>query len=124
MVHSGAVFWTSRKKTIVNSTMQSEYMALSDSSREAVTREQFFEELNIPSMAAIILSDNEAAIDLNVGLQQTTGDRSISTSDITSFVTLLKKGRWKSVVLPAGTKSLTSSRKHLVHNITNSLSNL
>jgi hypothetical protein len=44
-----------------------EYMALSDASREAIAREQFFQELNIQSMPVLILSDNEAAFDLADG---------------------------------------------------------
>ena len=39
-------------------------MALSDSSREAVARAQFFQELNISSMPVLILSDSERALDL------------------------------------------------------------
>ena len=42
-------------------------MALSDASREAIAREQFFQELNIPSMPILVLSDNEAALDLADG---------------------------------------------------------
>lgn len=47
--------------------MESEYMALSDASQEAVARGHFFQELNIPSMPIVILSDNEAALDLADG---------------------------------------------------------
>ena len=68
MVHGGPATYTSHKQTTVaNSTMQSEYMALSDASREAVARAQFFQELNIPSMPVIILSDSETALDLADG---------------------------------------------------------
>jgi hypothetical protein len=68
MVHGGPASWTAHKETTVaNSTMQSEYMALSDASREAVARGQFFQELNIPSMPIVILSDHEAALDLADG---------------------------------------------------------
>ena len=42
-VHGGLASWTSQKQsTVSNSTMQSEYMALSDASREAFARAQFF----------------------------------------------------------------------------------
>ena len=60
--------------------MQSEYMALSEASREAVARAQFFEELNIPSMPVVVLSDNEAALDLADGT--TTNHRKSKHIDI------------------------------------------
>jgi len=67
-VHGGLASWTSHKQsTVSNSTMQSEYMALSDASREAVARAQFFQELNISSMPLLILSDSETALDLADG---------------------------------------------------------
>jgi Reverse transcriptase (RNA-dependent DNA polymerase) len=67
-VHSGLASWSSYKQTTVaNSTMQSEYMALFDASREAVAWAQFFEELTIPSMPIVLLSDNEAALNLADG---------------------------------------------------------
>ena len=67
-VHGGLASWTSHKQsTVSNSTMQSEYMALSDASREAVARAQFFQELNISSLPVLILSDSEMALDLADG---------------------------------------------------------
>jgi len=42
-------------------------MALSDASREDVPRAKFFQELNIPSMPVVVLSDNEAALDFADG---------------------------------------------------------
>jgi hypothetical protein len=67
VVHGGLVTWSSHKQTTVaNSTMQSVYMALSEASREAVARAQFSQQLNIPSMS-VVLSDNEAALDLADG---------------------------------------------------------
>ena len=67
-VHGGLASWTSHKQsTVSNSTMQCEYMALSDASREAVARAQFFQELNISSMPLLILSDSETALDLADG---------------------------------------------------------
>jgi hypothetical protein len=60
--------------------MESEYMALSDASREAIARGQFFQELNIPSMPIVILSDNEAALDLADGT--TTNHRKSKHIDI------------------------------------------
>jgi hypothetical protein len=96
--------------------MQSEYMALSEASREAVARAQFFEELNIPSMPVVLLSDNEAALDLADGTTTNHRKSSISTSDITKYVTLFKKGRWKSVISQVSIKLLISSRNHWVRN--------
>jgi hypothetical protein len=55
-------------------------MVLSDASREAVARGQFFQELNIPSMPIVILSDNEAALDLADGT--TTNHRKSKHIDI------------------------------------------
>ena len=67
-VHGGLASWTSHKQsTVSNSTMQTEYMALSDASREAVARAQFLQELNISSMPLLILSDSETALDLADG---------------------------------------------------------
>jgi Reverse transcriptase (RNA-dependent DNA polymerase) len=80
-VHGGLASWSSHKQTTVaNSTMQSEYMALSEASREAVARAQFFEELNIASMPVVLLSDNEAALDLADGT--TTNHRKSKHIDI------------------------------------------
>ena len=68
MVHGGPVSWTSHKQTTVAlSTMEAEYMALSDASREAIARAQFFEELGIPSSPILILSDSETALDVANG---------------------------------------------------------
>jgi hypothetical protein len=46
--------------------MEAEYMALSDASREAIARKQFFQELKIPSsfMPVTILSDNQSALEI------------------------------------------------------------
>jgi hypothetical protein len=67
-VHGGPASWSSHKQsTVSNSTMQSEYMALSDASREAVARAQFFQELNISSTPVLIVSDSETALDLADG---------------------------------------------------------
>ena len=66
MINGGAVSWTSHKQTTVaHSTMEAEYMALSDASREAIARKQFFQELTIPSSSPVtILSDNQSALDI------------------------------------------------------------
>ena len=46
--------------------MDSEYMALSDASREALARKQFGQELGVPSSQApiTILSDNQSALEI------------------------------------------------------------
>jgi hypothetical protein len=81
VVNGGLVTWPSHKQTTVTiSTMQSQYMALSEASQEAVARAQFFEELNIRSMPVVILSDNEAALDLADGT--TTNHRKSKHIDI------------------------------------------
>jgi hypothetical protein len=81
VVHGGLVAWSSHKQTTVaNSTMQSEYMALSEASQEAVARAQFFKGLNISSMPVVVLSDNEAALDLADGT--TTNHRKSKHIDI------------------------------------------
>jgi hypothetical protein len=80
-VHGGLASWSSHKQTTVaNSTMQSEYMAISEASREAFARAQFFEEINIPSMPVVLLSDNEATLDLADGT--TTNHRKSKHIDI------------------------------------------
>jgi hypothetical protein len=81
IIHGGPASWTAHKQTTVaNSSFESEYMALSDASREAIARGQFFQELNIPSMPILILSDNEAALDLADGT--TTNHRRAKHIDI------------------------------------------
>ena len=47
-------------------SMESEYMALSDASREALARKQFGQELGVPSSWApiTILSDNQSALEI------------------------------------------------------------
>jgi Reverse transcriptase (RNA-dependent DNA polymerase) len=67
MVNGGAVSWTSHKQTAVAlSTMEAEYMALSDASRESIARGQFFIELDIfPLSTPIpIYSDNQSALEI------------------------------------------------------------
>ena len=64
-VNNGAISWTSHKQTTVAlSTMEAEYMSLSDASREALARLQLFKDIrtfserNIPT----IFSDNQGAL--------------------------------------------------------------
>ena len=48
-------------------TSKREYMALSDTSREAIARIEFFQELHIPSAPVLILADSHTAIDIADG---------------------------------------------------------
>jgi len=48
VVNNGAISWTSRRQTTVAlSTMEAEYMALSDATREAIAKHQLMQELRI-----------------------------------------------------------------------------
>jgi hypothetical protein len=68
MVHGGPETWTSHKQTTVaHSSTDSEYMAISDTSREAIARTQFFQELGIPSAPILILADSNTALDIANG---------------------------------------------------------
>jgi len=52
VVNNGAISWTSRRQTTVAlSTMEAEYMALSDSTREAIAKHQLMQELRINDQA-------------------------------------------------------------------------
>src|SRR5947207_12841616 len=65
MCNGGPVSWTSHKQsTVAHSTMEAEYMALSDASREALARKQFGQELKVRSSSSpiTILSDNQSAL--------------------------------------------------------------
>jgi hypothetical protein len=65
MINGGSVSWTSHKQSAVAlSTMEAEYMALSDASQESIARSQFLEEMNIPSTPITILSDSQTALDV------------------------------------------------------------
>jgi hypothetical protein len=68
MAHGGPVTWTSHKQTtIAYSTMEAEYIALSDATREAIVRVQFLQEFNIPVSPILILSDSQTALDVANG---------------------------------------------------------
>ena len=68
MVHGGPATWNSHKQTTVaHSSTDSEYMAISDASREAIARIQFFQELSIPSAPILILADSNTALDIANG---------------------------------------------------------
>src|SRR5204862_6576975 len=61
MCNGGPISWSSHKQsTVAHSTMEAEYMALSDASREALARKQFGQELKVRSSSSpiTILSDN------------------------------------------------------------------
>jgi len=63
VINNGAVSWTSHKQTTVAlSTLEAEYMAVSDASREAIARHQLFKDLNIEVPAPELFSDNLGAI--------------------------------------------------------------
>ena len=67
MSNGGPISWNSHKQsTVAHSTMEAEYMALSDASREAIARKQFGQELQIPSSwkPITILSDNQSALEI------------------------------------------------------------
>ena len=63
MIAGGLVSWTSHKQsTVAHSTMEAEYMGLSDASREAIARFHLYHELNIKIPAPLIVSDNQGAL--------------------------------------------------------------
>ena len=67
MSNRGPISWNSHKQsTVAHSTMEAEYMALSDASRETLARKQFGQELKIPSFSSpiTILSDNQSAFEI------------------------------------------------------------
>ena len=69
MVHGGPATWNSvtSKQLLLIPTTDAEYMAISDASREAIARIQFFQELSIPSTPILILADSETALDIANG---------------------------------------------------------
>jgi len=61
--NNGAISWTSHKQTTVAlSTMEAEYMLLSDSSREAIARLQLFKDIHTYTDIPTIFSDNQGAL--------------------------------------------------------------
>ena len=65
--NGGIISWNSHKQpTVAHSTMDVEYIALSDASREALARKQFGQELRLPSASSpiTILSDNQSALEI------------------------------------------------------------
>jgi Reverse transcriptase (RNA-dependent DNA polymerase) len=64
LLNNGPITWTSHKQiSVASSTIESEYMSLSDASREAIARHQLFEELGIQLInPPALLSDNQGAL--------------------------------------------------------------
>jgi hypothetical protein len=53
------------KTSVATSTIAAEYMALSDASREAIARSQFYEEMHFNLPTPLIMSDNQSALDIS-----------------------------------------------------------
>jgi transposase InsO family protein len=65
MINNGPVSWTSHKQSSVAlSTMEAEYMSLSDSSREAIARANLYCDLNIIAQTPLIYTDSTTALSL------------------------------------------------------------
>src|SRR5437667_5979228 len=65
MIHDESATWNSHKQTIItHSSIDTEYMTISNASREVIARIQFFQELNIPSKSILIIADNEIVLDI------------------------------------------------------------
>jgi Reverse transcriptase (RNA-dependent DNA polymerase) len=63
IIGGGPMSWTSHKQTtIALSTMEAEYMALSDASCEAIACSNLFSELNIKAPVPLLHSDNQGAL--------------------------------------------------------------
>ena len=68
MINGGPASYGCRKQsTVAFSSTDSEYMAVSDASREAIARAQFFEELKTPATPVLILSDSQTALEIANG---------------------------------------------------------
>jgi hypothetical protein len=66
MINGDAVSWTSHKQsTVATSTMETEYIAISDASREAIARSQLYGELLLKVPPPLIFSDNQGALDIS-----------------------------------------------------------
>ena len=66
MINNGPVSWTSHKQTSVAlSTMEAEYMSLSDVSREAIARIHLYSDLDVTTASSSLLySDSTLALSL------------------------------------------------------------
>jgi hypothetical protein len=67
MIHGSPVAWNHKQATVAHSSSDSEYMVISDASKEAIARIQFFQELSILSTPILILADSNMAIDIANG---------------------------------------------------------
>jgi len=64
-LNGSPISWTSKKQsTVATSTMEAEYMALSDAAREAIARLQQLSELKFMIPPPLLLSDNQGALDI------------------------------------------------------------
>ena len=112
IINNGAVSWTSHKQsTVALSTMEAEYMSLSDAAREVFARCQLFRDLNITIPTTVIYSDNQGAIAENP--MNYTDERNSSISGTTSSVKRSKRTRFGSNTSPQVNNLLTSSPRHL-----------
>ena len=65
LINGGPVSWTSYKQSSnAVSTMEAEYMALSDASREAIARTHLCTDLNIETSTPLLLSDSQNTLNL------------------------------------------------------------
>ena len=63
LVNNGPVSWSSHKQsTISQSTLEAEYMTLSDASQESIAHSHLYKELHIPIDISVIYCDNLGAL--------------------------------------------------------------
>jgi hypothetical protein len=63
IVNNAPVSWSSHKQsTVALSSLEAEYMALSDASRECIARSHLYEELQLSIQTPMIYSDNQGAL--------------------------------------------------------------
>jgi hypothetical protein len=63
MLNNGPVSWTAHKQsTVALSTMEAEYMSLSDATREVLARIQLFQDLRVTFNTPTVYSDNQGAL--------------------------------------------------------------
>ena len=68
LINGGAITWSTHKQhTVAFSSMESEYIALSDATREAIAQKKFFQELQIPSAICPVplLTDSQTALEIS-----------------------------------------------------------
>ena len=65
MANNSAVSQTSHKQSLVaTSTMEAEYMALSDAARKAIARSRLYGEFLLKLPPSMVLSDNQGGLDV------------------------------------------------------------